>query len=389
VAHEGIDAVVHDDDLAGVADGCGAATYDEAALARFRRGDHAVPPNRRQGRMVILTSGTTGRPKGAARRADGASPDAAAAVLERIPLRLCDTQVVAAPLFHGWGLTNLLFGLSRCATTVLARRFDAEATIRATSELGAHVLVVVPVMLTRILALDPGVLVAAPTPHLRVIASSGSALGGPLATAVLDRFGPVLYNLYGSTEVAVASIATPEDLRRAPSTAGRVVLGARVALLDGHGAPVAEGATGRIFVGSDARFDGYTGGGGKEEHDGLLATGDVGRFEDGLLFVEGREDDMIVSGGENVYPAEVEDLLAAHADVAEVAVVGVPDDAFGQALAAFVVVRRGSRVTAEELRAHVRQQLARHKVPRRVELVDELPRNTTGKILRRTLAEGA
>jgi fatty-acyl-CoA synthase len=387
VAQEQIGVVLHDDDFAEVVSACGATTHGEEALSRFRNGSHEVPPRREHGRLVILTSGTTGRPKGAARGAGSTSPDGAAAVLDRIPLRLGDVQVVAAPLFHGWGLTNLVLGLSRSATTVLARRFDAATTLRATSEHGAQVLVVVPVMLARLLALEPAVLVESPTPNLRVIASSGSALGGPLATAVLDRFGPVLYNLYGTTEVAVATIAVPEDLRAAPSTAGRVVFGARVAVLDARGSPVPDGTTGRIFVGSASRFDGYTGGGAKEERDGLLSTGDVGYFRRGLLFVEGREDDMIVSGGENVYPSEVEELLARHPQVAEAAVVGVPDDEYGQALAAFVVPRPGASLTAEDVRAHVRDRLARHKVPRRVQFVDELPRNTTGKILRRVLAE--
>ena len=310
-------------------------------------------------------------------------------MLERIPFRPGDTQVVAAPLFHGWGLTNLLLGVGRCSTNVLSRRFDAEATLRATSEHRAQVLVVVPVMLSRILALDPEVLVAAPTSDLRVIASSGSALGSRLATAALERFGPVLYNLYGSTEVAVATIAIPSDLLEAPSTAGRVAFGVRVEILDNHDAVVPDGTVGRVFVGSSMRFDGYTTGGSKEERHGLLSSGDLGFFRDGLLFVEGREDDMIVSGGENVFPGEVEELLSHHPSVAEVAVIGVADEEFGQVLAAFVVRRRGAKLTADQVRAHVRDHLARHKVPRRVEFIDELPRNSTGKILRRSLAERA
>ena len=151
-------------------------------------------------------------------------------------------------------------------------------------------------MLSRILGLDPDVLVAAPTTDLRVIASSGSALGSKLATATLDRFGPVLYNLYGSTEVAVATIATPADLLQAPATAGRVALGVRVEILDEAGTVVPDGTVGRVFVGGSMRFEGYTTGGTKEECRGLLSSGDLGYFRDGLLFVEGREDDMIVSG---------------------------------------------------------------------------------------------
>jgi fatty-acyl-CoA synthase len=378
---------MHDDEFSDIVAGADAQTFDESAMAALASSSVLASPRREQGRMVILTSGTTGQPKGAARRSDPAAIEGVAAVLERIPFRLGDTQVIAAPLFHGWGLTNLLLGLGRCTTNVLSRRFDAEATLRATSAHGAQVLVVVPVMLSRILALDAQVLVSAPTPELRVIASSGSALGSRLATAALERFGPVLYNLYGSTEVAVATIATPADLLDAPATAGRVAFGVRVEILDAHDAVVPDGTIGRVFVGGSMRFEGYTNGGSKEERRGLLSSGDLGCFRDGLLFVEGREDDMIVSGGENVFPGEVEELLSNHPSVAEVAVVGVADDEFGQVLAAFVVRRAGAKLSTDGVRAHVRDQLARHKVPRRVEFLDELPRNTTGKILRRALVD--
>jgi fatty-acyl-CoA synthase len=238
-------------------------------------------------------------------------------------------------------------------------------------------------MLTRLLAVPD----TSPFPDLRVIASSGSALGSKLTTDVLERFGPVLYNLYGSTEVAVATVAQPDDLAAAPSTAGRVALGVRVEILDADGEPVPEGQIGRIFVGGAMRFEGYTDGGGKEVQRGLVSTGDLGHFDRGLLFVEGREDDMIVSGGENVFPIEIEDLLRHHHDVVDVAVIGVADAEFGQALAAFVVLRDGGTASDDDLRSLVRERLARHKVPRRVEFVDELPRNPAGKLLRRVLAE--
>jgi fatty-acyl-CoA synthase len=310
------------------------------------------------------------------------------AMLERIPLRARDVAVVSAPLFHAWGLTHLLMGLGRSATLVISRRFDPEATLHDVARHRARVLVVVPVMLQRMLALGPEHLVDVDTTSLRVIAVSGSALGSKLATEVLNRFGPVLYNTYGSTEVAVAAIATPSDLRRRPSTVGRPAPGVRVELLDADGNEVEPGTVGRIFVGSAARFDGYTSGTTKESQHGLLSSGDVGHFDAaGLLYIDGRDDDMIVSGGENLYPSEVQDLLAHHPAIAEVAVVGVPDPDFGQALAAFVVVRPGYELGVEEVRQHVRDHLARFKVPRRVEFLDELPRNATGKVLTRVLAE--
>ena len=388
VASEGVRLLLHDDEFAAAAAGCDVDALGGRAMAEAAGGDdRSGPPSRTAGRLIVLTSGTTGRAKGAARSHRGAL-DTAAAVFDRIPLRVRDTQVVAAPLFHAWGVLHLFLGLARSATTVLHRRFDPAATLDAAVVERARVLVVVPVMLKRILALGPETLARADLSSLAVIASSGSALGAPLVTEVLQRFGPVLYNIYGSTEVALATIATPADLRAAPATAGRVALGSRVEILDAAGDPLPPGRTGRVFVGSSLGFGGYTSGEDKERRRGLVASGDLGHFDgDGRLFVEGREDDMIVSGGENVFPGEVEDLLAGHPAVADVAVTGVPDEEFGQALAAFVVLRPGAELTVDGVRDHVRASLARYKVPRRVEFLAELPRNSTGKVLTRRLTE--
>jgi fatty-acyl-CoA synthase len=386
VEHEGIGAVVHDDEFAEIGAGCGAGVIlDESAIDELAGSTKTVAPAPKPSRVVILTSGTTGRPKGAARSSDSAGIAGLAAVLDRIPFRSGDVEVIAAPMFHAWGFSNLLLGLGRCTTNVVTRRFDPERTVALVAEHRARVLVVVPVMLQRIMALPKDVLDAHPTPDLEVIAASGSAIAGSLVTAILDQFGPVLHNLYGSTEVAVATVAGPDDLRKAPTTAGQVVFGVRVEILDASGEPVPTGSVGRIFVGGSMKFDGYTNGGDKERVRGLLSSGDMGRFDGPLLFVEGRDDDMIVSGGENVFPQEVEELLIAHPDVADAAVVGVPDDEFGQALAAFVVLAEGGRLDAAAVRDHVRAQLARHKVPRSITFLDELPRNATGKLLRRDL----
>lgn len=386
VEHEHVSAVVHDDDFAAIVAGCGAdLLVDEHRLDEWAARSGTVEPGAPAGRVVILTSGTTGRPKGAARASDGSAIDGVAAVLDRIPLRAGDVQVLAAPLFHAWGFSHLLLGLSRCTTNVLRRRFDPEQTFHLLADHRARVLVVVPVMLQRMMSVEAS---TPATPDLRVVAASGSAIPGALVTEVLDRFGPVLYNLYGSTEVAVATVADPADLRTDPTTAGRVVFGVRVEILDERGDPLPDGQVGRIFVGGALKFDGYTDGRDKERIRGMLSSGDMGRFRDGLLFVEGRDDDMIVSGGENVFPQEVEELLAAHAAITEAAVVGVPDAEFGQRLAAFVVLRPDARLDADEVRSYVREHLARHKVPRDVTFVDELPRTTTGKLLRRELRSG-
>jgi acyl-CoA synthetase (AMP-forming)/AMP-acid ligase II len=344
-------------------------------------------PPKEDARFVILTSGTTGTPKGA-QRSGPPGIGSAAALFDSIPYRHNDTMMIAAPLFHSWGFSHFMIGLGTGETMVLRHRFDPEDTLRATAESRAQVLAVVPVMMQRILELPEETLRSYDLSELRVTAVSGSALPGEMALRWMDLFGDNVYNLYGSTEVAYAAIAGPEDLRAAPGTAGRPPRNTIVKILDENGKELPPGETGRIFVGSDAAFEGYTGGGSKEIVDDLMSSGDVGYFdEEGRLFVAGRDDEMIVSGGENVFPREVEDLLAEHEKVAEVAVIGVDDEEFGQRLKAFVVPKdgRADGVSEDDLKSHVKNNLARYKVPREVVFLDELPRNATGKVLKREL----
>ncbi|MFA4927312.1 MAG: AMP-binding protein [Patulibacter sp.] len=347
-----------------------------------------LTPPREVGRMVILTSGTTGTPKGAARQ-QPRSLDPAAQILSRMPLKGEQRIMLAAPMFHSWGYLHFTMGFALGSTLVMQRRFTPEGTLEAIATHRCEVLPVVPVMLQRILDLPDERLASYDLSSLRIVALSGSALPGALALRGMDRLGDVLYNLYGSTEVGWATIATPEDLRAAPGTAGKAPRGTTVRIYDDQGRPVTTpGVTGRIFVGNDMRFDGYTGGGGKDAIDGLLSSGDVGHFDaEQRLFVDGRDDDMIVSGGENVFPREVEDLLADHPAVKEVAVVGVPDPQWGEALKAVVVLHDGATLTPDEIAALVKANLAAYKVPRRIEFIDELPRNGTGKVLKRELRD--
>jgi fatty-acyl-CoA synthase len=359
-------------------------TTDE--LIEAAADDDLEPPDE-SGRFIILTSGTTGTPKGAQRgQPDSLSP--LAAMFSRIPLRAGEKTMIAAPLFHSWGFAHFLLGLSLSSTYVLQRKFDPERTLKAIQEHGATALVVVPVMMQRILQLPEETLDKYDLPTLRVVAASGSALPGPLAERWMDHFGENLYNLYGSTEVAWATIATPEDLRAAPGTAGKPPRGTIVKIVDSEGkGEVPKGETGRVFVGNDMAFEGYTGGGGKDAYEGLLSSGDVGHFDEhGRLFIDGRDDEMIVSGGENVFPREVEDLLAGHDAVKEVAVIGVDDEEFGQRLKAFVVLVDEGALDEDGVKSHVKTNLARYKVPREVEFLDSLPRNATGKVLKRELA---
>ncbi|WP_116047473.1 acyl-CoA synthetase [Amycolatopsis palatopharyngis] len=347
--------------------------------------DRPIAAPRKPGGFVLLTSGTTGTPKGAPR--PQTSPLHSAQFLDRVPLRAGESTYMGAPLFHGTGLSQFILSFALGSKVVMRRRFDPEETLRGVEEHKCTALVLVPTMLQRIVDLDPAILAKYDTSSLRIVFVAGSALSPDLGNRTTDLFGDVVHNLYGSTEVAVATVATPEDWRKAPGTVGRPPVGCHVALYDEKGTRITEpNVTGRVFVGSGLSFGGYTDGRNKEMIDGLLSSGDVGHFdEDGLLFIDGRDDEMIVSGGENVFPIEVENLLVERPDVLEAAVIGVPDKEFGQRLKAFVVAADGAELDAETLRDFVRSNLARYKVPREVAFLDELPRNATGKLLRNKL----
>jgi acyl-CoA synthetase (AMP-forming)/AMP-acid ligase II len=399
VKRENPKALVYDEEFAGlVGDGaaqrkCFVAWRDPGEQASgptleemiAAEDDSELDPPNEKGRVVILTSGTTGTPKGATRKQPD-SMEPLAALFSKIPLKARETTVIAAPMFHSWGFGHFTLALPLGSTLVLRRKFDPEDTLRAIAHHRATALAVVPVMLQRMLELGNETIAKYDVSSLKVISVSGSALPGELATRTMDAFGEVLYNLYGSTEVAWATIATPADLRAAPGTAGRPPIGTVVKLLDAEGREAPAGEGGRIFVANEMVFEGYTGGGGKEIVRGLMSTGDVGHFDGaGRLFVDGRDDEMIVSGGENVFPREVEDLLSDHSEIEEAAVVGVSDSDFGQRLKAFVVPRNGAELSEEDIKNYVKDNLARYKVPREVVFMEQLPRNATGKVLKREL----
>jgi fatty-acyl-CoA synthase len=398
---EGPEVVIHDQEFTGLLDKADVGTRllgwvdDESAAGGLESIESLIPsyddsdlePTEHHARIVILTSGTTGTPKGAPRSEAGVG--AAVSLMSRMPLRYGWRTHIAAPLFHTWGFAHLALSMLLGSTVVLRRKFDPEECLKAVTDERCDSLVVIPVMLQRILKLRQETLDRYPLPTLKVTAASGSALPGDLALEWMDNFGDNLYNIYGSTEVAYASIATPRDLREAPTSAGKPPWATVVKILDQDGHEVPPGQSGRIFVGNGMLFEGYTGDGGesKEVVDGLMSSGDVGRFdENGRLYVEGRDDEMIVSGGENVFPQEVEDCLSRHEAVVEVAAIGVEDDEFGRRLRAFVVVGE-QRPSEDDLKDWVKQNLARYKVPREIVFLDELPRNATGKILKRELAE--
>nr|PZN23586.1 MAG: acyl-CoA synthetase [Mycolicibacterium hassiacum] len=352
-----------------------------------RYGGKPAPKVTKHASIIILTSGTTGTPKGANRR----TPPSLApvgGVLSHVPFKAGEVTALPAPMFHALGFLHSTIAMMLGTTLVLRRRFKPATVLADIEKHRVTAIVVVPVMLSRMLdELDR----TSPKPDLsslRIVFVSGSQLGAELATRAMRELGPVIYNLYGSTEIAFATIARPQDLSINPATVGPVVKGVKVKILDENGNELPPGQVGRIFVGNTFPFEGYTGGGHKEIVDGLMSSGDVGYFDEhGLLYVSGRDDEMIVSGGENVFPAEVEDLISGHPEVVEATAIGVEDKEWGQRLRCFVVKAEGSNLTADDIKNYVRQNLARYKVPRDVIFIDKLPRNPTGKVLKRELRE--
>ncbi|MHA3701495.1 AMP-binding protein [Jatrophihabitans sp. YIM 134969] len=342
----------------------------------------APRPTRRQ-RLVLLTGGTTGTPKGAPRDF-GTTLAIPGGYLEKIPLRSGRTAMVLCPVFHAWGLLSTVLALTVGDTLLLRRAFDADAAAATIAADRVDTVIAVPVLLSRLL--DAVTAHGVDTSSVRVVAVSGSALSTDLARRAREVLGDVVHNLYGSTEVAFVTIATPADLAAAPGTVGRAPTGTTVAILGDDDRSVPTGGTGRIFVANTIHFEGYTGGGSKDQVGGMMTTGDLGHLDaNGRLFIDGRSDDMIVSGGENVFPGEVEDLLLGHDEVSDAAVVGVEDDDFGQRLRAYVVTSAGSALDEDAVKAYVKENLARYKVPREVRFVDDLPRNQAGKIVKREL----
>ncbi|MFC0548434.1 AMP-binding protein [Kutzneria chonburiensis] len=395
IRRERVNVLVHDQEFASVLTeldpsvqrfvawrdeaGAGVPTLDEL-IADAPKGRLRRPPD--VSRVVLLTSGTTGAPKAAPRKIR--SGLAAADFLDRIPLHAGESTFIAAPIFHGIGFLHVVLALGLGSTMIVRRRFDARQTMAAVDRYGCSTLVVVPTMLQRIMELGERELSGYDLARLRVLFCSGSALSPSLARLAMERLGDVLYNFYGTTEVAVATVATPEDLRAAPGTVGFSPHNCTVRLYDVDNNEVTgSNRVGRIHVGGTLRAGGRAV---RDGVDGLADTGDLGHFDEaGRLFIDGREDDMIISGGENVFPGEVENLLMTHYQVRDAAVIGVPDHEFGQRLRAFVVPTPGATLDPVELREFVRVSLARHKVPRDVVLVPRLPRTATGKVIRTQL----
>ncbi|MEV3905914.1 acyl-CoA ligase FadD12 [Mycobacterium sp. NPDC050551] len=406
VEREGADVVIYDEEFTAVVDTALGAVPDAVrilgwtdapaddgirsveGLVEANAGKRPAPATSKS-RMILLTSGTTGAPKGARRAEGGGGAGDLKAILDRTPWRAEETTVIAAPMFHAWGFSQLLFSALMACTIVTRRKFDPETTLALVDEHRATGLIVVPVMFDRIMDLPDEVRNRYSGKTLRFAAASGSRMHPDVVIRFMDQFGDVIYNNYNATEAGMIATATPADLRAAPDTAGKPAPGTEIRILDAEFRPLPAGETGGIYVRSGTLFDGYTSGATKDFHEDFMASGDLGYLDDaGRLFVVGRDDEMIVSGGENVYPIEVEKALMKHPDVAEAAVIGVDDAQYGQRLAAFVVLSGDAdsgATTPDTLKQHVRDNLANYKVPREIAVLDELPRGSTGKVLRNDL----
>ncbi|WP_422745968.1 acyl-CoA ligase FadD12 [Mycobacterium sp. WMMD1722] len=401
VDREGADVVIYDEEFTAVVDTALSSTPGATRILGWTdepTDDQTVEklvdanlgrrpkPATTKSRMILLTSGTTGTPKGARRAEGGGGAGDLKAILDRTPWRAEETTVLVAPMFHAWGFSQLLFSALMACTIVTRRKFDPEATLQLIDRHRATGLIVVPVMFDRIMDLSDEVRARYSGKTLRFAAASGSRMRPDVVIRFMDEFGDVIYNNYNATEAGMIATATPADLRAAPDTAGTPAPGTEIRILGEDLQPVPAGEVGLICVRSGTLFDGYTSGATKDFHDGFMASGDLGYLDDaGRLFVVGRDDEMIVSGGENVYPIEVEKTLTAHPGVAEAAVIGVDDEQYGQRLCAFVVPAGDTTLGEEELKQHVRDNLANYKVPREIAVLSELPRGGTGKVLRNEL----
>ncbi|MGO4443935.1 acyl-CoA ligase FadD12 [Mycobacterium sp. 2YAF39] len=401
VEREGADTVIYDDEFTAIVDRALEGRPDTTRILAWtdradvdltvdnlieRHAGQRPEPSGRKSDIILLTSGTTGTPKGAKRSAGSGGAGDLKAVLDRTPWRAEEPIVIVAPMFHAWGFSQLLFAALLACPIVTRRKFDPEATLELIDRYHATGLAVVPVMFDRIMELPDDVRNRYTARSLRFATASGSRMRSDVVIKFMDQFGDVIYNNYNATEAGMIATATPADLRAAPDTAGKPADGTEIRIVDEDFNEVPTGETGRIFVRSGTLFDGYTSGTTKDFHEGFMSSGDVGYLDaEGRLFVVGRDDEMIVSGGENVYPIEVEKALAAHQEVAEAAVLGVDDEQYGQRLVAFVVLEAGASTSADALKQHVRDNLANYKVPRDITVLDELPRGSTGKILRNEL----
>lgn len=339
--------------------------------------------------VVMYTSGTTGKPKGAVRQFARGATSAALAFIGETPMQVGEVHLAVCPLYHATAFGFITMSYLVGSTVIVLREFRPESFLEAIERYRVTTTAVVPTMLHRIVELGEEKIRRYDTSSLKAIFTGGAAISIPLANEVLRIFGDKLFNFYGATETGVVTLAKPADLRAAPGTIGRAIPGAEVRLYDESGRISGPGEVGELYARSGQLFSGYhadDAGTRDAMRDGFFSVGDLARKDErGYFFLEGRKRDMVISGGVNVYPAEVEGVLHDHPAVAEVAIVGVPDEAWGERVRAFVVLKPGARAEAKELEAFARARLSGAKVPREFVFLPSLPRNPTGKVLKREL----
>ncbi len=338
---------------------------------------------------VVYTSGTTGRPKGAVRDLAAYGLVEFFRVLQRLPVRTADRHLIVSPMYHSGGQVFSLMNTALGATLYIRSEFDAEETLKAMHREAINTIFLVPTMLRRVLELPHELHQEFPAPALRGIFCGAAPFPQPLRERAIERFGAsVIHDFYGATEIGWITLINGEEMLQRPGSVGRPIAGQRVKIVDNRGRELPAGKPGRIYVQNDHIMAGYLGN--QEATDeitdeGWMTVEDLGYLdEDGYLYISGRERDMVISGGVNIYPAEIEEILEAHSAVREAAVIGVPDEEWGERLLAVIAA---DDVDEQKLKEHAREQLAGYKVPRRWVFVDELPRNPTGKVLKRKLEE--
>ncbi|TDD42446.1 AMP-binding protein [Saccharopolyspora elongata] len=365
--------------------------------ARASASPPTAPEERSAGAVQFYSSGTTGKPKGIKRPLpDGAPENVYAQIVrnrsEQFGLRVGDeVSLAVAPLYHSAPNMTAISSLHMGHVVVLAERFDAEKTLQLIEKHGVTTGFVVPTMFHRMLALPEEVRRSYDLSSLRVLTHSGASCPIEVKQAVLDWLGPVLYEYYGATETGAAVLCTPQEWREHPGTVGRVVPGYDVKILDEHGEEQPPGAAGEIYIKGGPSFA-YRGKEAETAHQWRgehFAPGDVGYFDDaGWLYMCDRRTDLIISGGVNIYPAEIEAVLLSHPAVADAGVIGIPDPEWGHRVVAVVEPKddAGRTRLAAELVDHCRKHLAGFKNPGRIEFAP-LPRTPTGKLSRSRLRE--
>jgi fatty-acyl-CoA synthase len=367
----------------------------------LRREGHEAIEHHEEGAVVVYTSGTTGKPKGAVRKFNKELLPSVLRFLRATPFRHDDVHLAACPLYHTTAFGFIAFTYILGGTVVLLDEFEPRKFLEAIQRHRVTTTVLVPTMLHRLLALGDEEIQKYDTRTLRAIFCTSAPLPGPDSDKTMELFGDIVHNLYGATETGVVTLAYPDDLRRSPGTIGRAAAGNEIRLLDDQGRDVPEGSVGELFARNAMLVAGYHGDDAATRgsmRDGFFSVGDLARKDaNGCYHLEGRKRDMIISGGVNVYPAEVEACLEGHADVDEVAVIGVPDPEWGERVQAVVVLRaEASNAIAADpaaaLRAYCKERLAGPKVPREFVILprgEHLPRNPTGKVLKRELRSRA